>query len=128
MILKKLANVTVMGLIATGISVGIPAQAQDIPAEYQQVLTTLNKRGDFKAGVLKVNIPRSDLHVTIEGKPVPTSFGFGGWLAMTKGNKGEDVMMGDLVLEQHEVNSVMSALLTNGLEVTALHNHSFFEH
>src|SRR5438046_10699259 len=36
-------------------------------------------------------------------------------------------MMGELVLEQHEVNPVMSALLTNGLEVTALHNHFFFE-
>lgn len=40
---------------------------------------------------------------------------------------GEDVMMGDLVLLEHEVNPVMSALLENGLEVTALHNHFFFE-
>src|SRR5437763_1488242 len=118
------ASLTLLTMLLT---FGTAASAQEIPAEYQQVLTTLNKKGDFKAGVLKVNIPRSDLHVTIEGKGVPTSFGFGGWLAMTKGNKGEDVMMGDLVLEQHEVNPVMSALLTNGLEVTALHNHFFFE-
>ena len=57
----------------------------------------------------------------------PTPFGFGGWIAMTKGTSGMDVMMGDLVLTQDEVNPVMSALLDNGLEVTALHNHFFWE-
>jgi len=46
---------------------------------------------------------------------------------MTKGSGGNDVMMGDLVLLEDEVNPVMSALLSNGLEVTALHNHFFFE-
>lgn len=46
---------------------------------------------------------------------------------MTKGNGGHDVMMGDLVLLEDEVNPVMSALLDNGLDVTALHNHFFFE-
>ena len=46
---------------------------------------------------------------------------------MTKGDGGDDVMMGDLVLLQEEVNPVISALLDNGLEVTALHNHFFWE-
>src|SRR5207245_9840849 len=46
---------------------------------------------------------------------------------MTKGDGGKDVMMGDLVLLQDEVNPVMSALLDNGLEVTALHNHFFWD-
>src|SRR5262249_54013890 len=40
---------------------------------------------------------------------------------------GMDVMMGDLVLTQEEVSPVMSALLDNGLEVTALHNHFFWD-
>ena len=100
--------------------------AQDMPADYAQVLKTLGKQGDYKANVLKVNIPRSDLKVTVDGVATPTGFGFGGWLAMTKGDHG-DVMMGDLVLTQDEVNPVMSALLDNGLEVTALHNHFFFD-
>jgi hypothetical protein len=101
-------------------------QAQEVPPEYQQVLTTLGKQGDYKANVLKVNIPRNDLSVTVAGVKTPTPFGFGGWVAMTKGT-GMDVMMGDLVLTQDEVNPVMSALLDNGLEVTALHNHFFWE-
>jgi hypothetical protein len=100
---------------------------QDVPAEYQQVLTTLGKQGDYKANVLKVNIPRNDLTVAVANVKTPTPFGFGGWVAMTKGSGGMDVMMGDLVLTQDEVNPVMSALLDNGLEVTGLHNHFFWE-
>ena len=96
-------------------------------AEYQPVLTALGQTGDFKDGVLKVNVPRSDLHVTIAARPAPTPFGFGGWLAMTKGDGGHEVLMGDLVLTEDEVSPVMSALLENGLEVTALHNHFFWE-
>ena len=93
----------------------------------KQVLTTLGKQGDYKANVLKVNIPRNDLSVTVANVKTPTPFGFGGWVAMTKGTGGMDVMMGDLVLTQDEVNPVMSALLDNGLEVTALHNHFFWD-
>ena len=97
------------------------------PADYQSVLTALGRAGDFKDAVLKVNIPRSDLKVTIAQRPAPTPFGFGGWVAMTKATDGGEVLMGDLVLTEDEVNPVMSALLQNGLEVTALHNHFFHE-
>src|SRR6266487_1329153 len=106
---------------------GVSAFAQDVPSDYQDVLKFLDRKGDFKAGVLKVNIPRSDLKMSIQGFSTPTPFGFGGWLALTKGTDGSDVMMGDLVLLEDEVNPVMSALLSNGLEVTAIHNHFFFE-
>jgi len=107
--------------------VAASSSAQDVPAEYQQVLTSLGKQGDYKANVLKVNIPRNDLSVTVANVKTPTPFGFGGWVAMTKGTGGMDVMMGDLVLTQDEVNPVMSALLDNGIEVTALHNHFFWD-
>src|SRR5207237_968879 len=85
------------------------------------------KKGDYKENVLKVNIPRNDLKVTVSGVATPTPFGFGGWLAMTKASGEQNMMMGDLVLVEQEVNPVMSAMLDNGLEVTALHNHFFFE-
>jgi uncharacterized protein DUF1259 len=105
----------------------IPVLAQETPKEYQEVLTLLGRSGDFKANVLKVNIPRSDLHVSISGQATPTPFGFGGWVAMTKGEGGMEVLMGDLVLTQEEVNPVLSTLLDHGIEVTALHNHFFFD-
>ncbi len=103
------------------------AFAQDVPADYQAALATLERTGDFKDQVLKVNIPRGDLHVTIAGQPVPTPLGFGGWVAFTHGDGGMDAVMGDLVLTEAEVNPVMSALLDHGIEVTALHNHFFYE-
>ena len=77
---------------AVVVAVPIPAAAQAMPAEYQQVLSTLGKRGDFKDSVLKVNIPRSDVNVTVAGVATPTPFGFGGWVAMTKGTDGQQVL------------------------------------
>lgn len=103
------------------------AAPQDMPADYQQVLASLGRQGDFKDRVLRVNIPRNDLNVSVDGIATPTAFGFGGWVALTKGTGGMDVMMGDLVLTEREVDAVMSALLNEGLAVTALHNHFFFE-
>jgi hypothetical protein len=115
--------------IAAGLLIGITSAAsgQDMPAEYKDVLTALGKQGDYKANVLKVNIPRNDVSVTVANVKTPTPFGFGGWIALTKGTGGMDVMMGDLVLTQDEVNPVMSALLDNGLDVTALHNHFLWD-
>jgi len=120
MLLRRLIVFALFVLAAT------PAFAQT-PADYQAVLTAVGRTGDFKDGVLKVNIPRGDLKVVIGQRAAPTPFGFGGWVALTKGTGGTDVMMGDLVLTEDEVNPVMSALLDNGLEVTALHNHFFWE-
>src|SRR5438270_12915281 len=100
--------------VSLALLTGVVASAQQMPAEYQQVLTTLGKQGDFKDQVLKVNIPRNDVQVTVAGVKTPTPFGFGGWVAMTKGTGSMQVLMGDLVLLQDEVNPVMSALLKSG--------------
>ena len=124
----RLISALAIALLATA-AWTIPAfgQASDVPADYQQVLSTLGRQGDFKDNVLKVNIPRNDVRVTVAGVATPTPFGFGGWVAMTKGDGGQQVLMGDLVLLQDEVNPVMSALLDNGFDVTALHNHFFWD-
>ena len=120
-------RVVVLCAVLSFTSLAPAARAQEMPAAYGQVLETLGKLGDFKDNVLKVNIPRNDLSITVANVKTPTPFGFGGWVAMTRGTGGMDVMMGDLVLTQEEVNPVLSALLENGLEATALHNHFFWD-
>jgi hypothetical protein len=76
--------------------------------------------------VHRVSFPRSDVKITIEGRPANPFMGFGSWAAFTPG-QGGTVVMGDIVLLEDEVSPAMSAALDNGLEVTALHNHFFFE-
>jgi len=125
-----MSSTTTLRILLSAICIVAVAQitkAQETPSDYQQVLKIVGKTGDYKSNVLKVNIPRNDLHVSVAGYSVPTPFGFGGWFAMTKSDGGEEAMMGDLVLRQDEVNPVMSALLDHGLEVTALHNHFLWE-
>ena len=119
---SKVLLIFCLGLVFSN---AVSAQ-QTMPPEYNAVLTSLGGQGDFKDGVLKVNFPRNDLKVVVNGIATPTPFGFGGWIALTKGT-GMDVMMGDLVLTENEVNPVMSAVLDAGLDVTALHNHFFYE-
>ena len=119
---SKLWQTACLGLLVSTIAFS----QQTMPTEYSSVLSSLGRQGDFKEGVLKVNIPRNDLKVVVDGIATPTPFGFGGWIALTKGT-GMDVMMGDLVLTEEEVNPVMSAVLNAGLDVTAVHNHFFFE-
>jgi hypothetical protein len=78
--------------------------------------------------VYKVSFPRTDVKITIEGRPAPPFLGFSSWAAFTPGgHSGQTMVMGDIVLLQDEVSPAMSAALDNGLEVTALHNHFFYE-
>src|SRR5882724_2227402 len=76
----------------------------------------------------KVTFPRTDIKVTVEGRPMVPFLGFSSWAAFTAAAQGDDVMvMGDIVLQEDEVNPALSAALDSGLEVTALHNHFFYE-
>jgi len=120
--MKQVSAIVLLAALAAA-----QAAAQDMPADYKVVLDTLGRQGDFKDGVLRVNVPRSDIKVSVAGVATPTPFGFGGWVAFTRGDQQMDVVMGDLVLTEDEVNPVMSALLENGVEVTALHNHFFWD-
>lgn len=75
----------------------------------------------------KVTFPRTDIKVTVEGRPMAPFLGFSSWAAFTSGGHGGLMVMGDVVLFEDEVNPAMSAALDAGLEVTALHNHFFYE-
>ncbi len=90
----------------------------------------LGKKGSLVAdqAVYTVPLPRNDLKVTLRGEPVPIPFGFGGWVSFKKTLDGrQTVLMSDVVLLQEEVNAVLSAAQENGLEISAIHNHFFYE-
>ncbi|HYZ86808.1 MAG TPA: DUF1259 domain-containing protein [Bryobacteraceae bacterium] len=99
--------------------------SEKVRASIDQITGT---KGAYTAeeDVHRVSFPRSDLKVTIESRPAHPFMGFGSWAAFTPGHRGT-MVMGDIVLLEDEVSPAMSAALDNGLEVTALHNHFFFE-
>ena len=78
-------------------------------------------------GVFKVTVPRNDVKIVVDGWTMPPFMGLGTWAAFTESKMGGAMVMGDNVLFQDEVNPVMSAALDNGLAVTALHNHFFYD-
>ena len=77
--------------------------------------------------VFKVTKARNDVKVQVDGWFMPPFMGLGSWAAFTPSAHGGAMVMGDTVLFEDEVNPVMSAALESGLEVTALHNHFFFD-
>jgi hypothetical protein len=89
-------------------------------------LTGSKGKLDEKAGVFKVSMPRSDLKVTAGGVHIPPPLGLSCWAAFTREGP-HTAVMGDIVLTEDQVNPVMSTALDNGLEVTALHNHFFWD-
>src|SRR5437899_5144226 len=90
-------------------------------------LTGLKGKTNEKEGVYKVTFQRNDVKVVVDGWTMPPFMGLGTWAAFTKGEQTEAMVMGDTVLFEDEVNAAMSAALDNGLSVTALHNHFFFD-
>ncbi len=92
-----------------------------------EALTGAKGALDAKEGVFKVSVPRSDLSVTAAGVRITPPLGLTSWTAFQPAGPGRVMVMGDLVLLEDQVNPVMSVALDNGLEVTALHNHFFWD-
>ena len=90
-------------------------------------LTGLKGNLNEKEGVYKVTLPRNDVKVVVDGWIMPPFMGLSTWAAFTETKTGA-MVMGDTVMFEDEVNPAISAALDNGLHVTALHNHFFFEH
>ena len=89
-------------------------------------ITGLKGKMNEKEGVYKVTLPRNDVKVVVDGWTMPAFMGLGTWAAFTPTKDGV-MVMGDTVLFEDEVNAAMTAALDNGLSVTALHNHFFFD-
>ena len=101
--------------------------ATDLNTARIDELTGLKGKMNEKEGVYKVTFPRNDVKVVVDGWTMPPFMGLGTWAAFTKGAHTEAMVMGDTVMFEDEVNAAMSAALDNGLSVTALHNHFFFD-
>src|SRR6266513_2477024 len=102
--------------------------AADLDSARIDELTGLTGKFNDKEGVYKVTFPRNDVKIVVDGWTMPPFMGLGTWAAFTQGSQTEAMVMGDTVLFENEANAAMSVALENGLSVTALHNHFFFDH
>jgi hypothetical protein len=113
---KKLALLTLLSAMA-GTTL---AQAADI--DWKKVDAALGKTAAVSGEVHRYGLPRSDLHVTLDGVAIKPALALGGWVAFAPMH-GEAMVMGDLVLLESEITPVMTKLLDGGLDITAIHNH-----
>ncbi len=107
-----------------------PTSAPKPPLDGNRIAATTGGKPETTDNVVKVSFPRDDVKVEIDGwNKVPPFMGLTAWAAFVPAEKSgvEAMVMGDVVLFEDEVNPAMSAALDNGLEVTALHNHFFFD-
>lgn len=106
-------------LVATVMLAGV-AQAQ--PLDWKKVDETLGRTAAVSDDVHRYGFPRTDLTVTLDGVTIKPALALGGWTAF-KPVHGGAMVMGDLVLLETEINPVMTKLIENGIEITAIHNH-----
>ena len=121
------ATFPLRGIVSALLVLAVNALAA--PLDTAQIETATGLKGTLNEaeGVFKVTAPRSDVKIIVDGAQLPPFMGLTSWAAFTEGKKAPAMVMGDLVLLQDEVNPVMSAALAAGLEVTALHNHFFYD-
>lgn len=94
------------------------AQALD----WKKVDAALGKTATVSGEVHRYGLPRSDLHVTLDGVQIKPALALGGWVAFAPMH-GQAMVMGDLVLLETEITPVMTKLLNSGMDITAIHNH-----
>ena len=105
----------------------VPLSAASLDTNRLEQLTGLKGAFNAMEGTYKVSAPRNDVKIEVDGWKMPPFMGLTTWATFMEGKKSEAMVMGDLVLFQDEVNPVMSVLFANAINVTALHNHFFFD-
>src|ERR671927_1273557 len=108
-----------MAICATA-TIGTAASAQGI--DWGKVDAAIGRGAAVGGDVHRYGFPRSDLQVTVDGVTIRPSLALGGWAAFKPAHGGA-MVMGDLVLLETEINPVMTKLIENGIEITAVHNH-----
>lgn len=101
-----------------------PSSKTHASTDWKNVENIFGFPGDILPGdVIRFNMPRKDLHVTVAGTEIKPGLALGAWAAFHTVGKNDAMVMGDLVLTDDEVAPVMKVLQEGGVEVTALHNH-----
>jgi hypothetical protein len=123
--MNGIRRVVAAGLLST---VALTASAQQKSLDIAAIEKATGAKGAWseKEGVFKVSAPRTDLSVTVAGVRMNPALGLTSWAAFQKVGT-QTIVMGDMVLLEDQVSPVMDAALQNGLEVTALHNHFFWD-
>jgi len=106
--------------VCASLLISLPAYAADI--DWKKVDAALGKTATVSGEVHRYGLPRSDLHVTLDGVAIKPALALGGWVAFAPMH-GQAMVMGDLVLLDTEITPVMTKLMDSGLEITAIHNH-----
>jgi Domain of Unknown Function (DUF1259) len=106
--------------ICTSLLISPSARSEDI--DWKKVDSALGKTATVSGEVHRYGLPRSDLHVTLDGVAIKPALALGGWVAFAPMH-GQAMVMGDLVLLDTEITPVMTKLMDSGLEITAIHNH-----
>ncbi|SCX81908.1 DUF1259 domain-containing protein [Nitrosospira sp. Nsp13] len=118
-------------ILATALIFGLAsAHAADTPgvdAVKIEQITGLKGKLSQEENVFKVSKPRTDVKIQIDKWTMVPFMGLTSWAGFTPAQNGQVLMMGDTVLFEDEVNPAISAALDAGLEITALHNHFFFD-
>src|SRR5579885_2806477 len=99
------------------------SQSTNQAIDWPRVDEAIGRKAAVASGdVHRYGFPRTDLSVTLDGVSIKPALALGGWLAF-KPMHGGVMVMGDLVLLETEVNPVMTKMIGDGLEITAIHNH-----
>lgn len=119
----------IVSAILAIIVVGIPLRAEQQKMDFTKIENVTNMKGNYNQseGVFKITSPRNDMEISVDQWKMPPFMGLTSWASFKLQEKAPTMVMGDLVLFEDEVNFAMTAALNNGLEVTALHNHFFFD-
>ena len=82
----------------------------------------IGAKGEMNKGVYKYTIGRPDVSLQEHGIPVSAFMGFNTWAAW-QGTPEKAAVAGDFTMLENEVAPVIKALVENGIEVVAVHNH-----
>ena len=125
--LVLLGSVVQSSLVHAQAQTQVPTQMPAFDTTPIEKATGMKGTLNQKENVYKVSKPRPNMNAGISGWKIPPFMGIGSWAAFTPTGNGQVMVMGDNVLFEDEVAATMRTALDNGLEVTALHNHFFYE-